>query len=91
MGTSLELPDMFQCNRILYSTLKFSRQFGFVGMLVGQEHLCCMSHCALRQCQGLSYEGHMQVCENSGGVTSHSMWKFTDVAVGPATLIYGAG
>jgi len=50
-----------------------------------------MCQCALRLCYGLSYEGRKQVCENSGDVTSHSMWKFTDVAEEPATLMYSVG
>jgi len=43
-----------------------------------------MYQCELRHCDGRSYESRMEVCENmlpnSGGVTSNSMWKFTDVA-----------
>ena len=54
-----------------------------------------MYQCELRLCDGLSYEGRMQVCEimlpNSGGVTSHSMCKFTDVAEEPATLMFSVG
>jgi hypothetical protein len=54
-----------------------------------------MYQCELRLCDGLSYESRMQVCEhmlpNSGRMTSHSMWKFTDVAEEPATLLYGVG
>lgn len=54
-----------------------------------------MYQCELRPCDGLSYEGRMQVSgnmlPNSRGVTSHSMWQFTDVAEEPATLMYSVG